>query len=80
MNTYKSVIEIMNEVMNTDVSKFGRDDNLSKILDSLAFIKLLIAIESKLNISIDDEDINYEKFNSINAVIKYIDDELANQQ
>lgn len=73
MNTYEKVLTIMNDVMEMDASKIEKDTDLTEVIDSLTFIKLLVAVDEEFGITIEDSDIDFENFNSINAFINYIE-------
>jgi acyl carrier protein len=46
----------------------------SGILDSLGVLQLVLFIEEKFSITVSDEDVVYENFNSIFAIARYIDE------
>ncbi len=75
MNTYEKLINVMNSNLDLDfdASKFERDDDLTEDIDSLTFIKLLVAVDEEFGISIEDDDFDLENFNTINAIINYIE-------
>jgi len=51
------------------------DDDLFSIgiLDSLGALQMVMFIEEKFSITVPDEDVIFENFNSISAMTNYID-------
>lgn len=41
-------------------------------IDSAGFIKLIVSMESKFNISIPDEDLLFEKFSTTGLILNYL--------
>ncbi|MEK4009468.1 acyl carrier protein [Paenibacillus sp. FSL H3-0333] len=41
-------------------------------IDSAGFIKLIVSMESKFNISIPDEDLLFEKFSTAGLILNYL--------
>lgn len=79
MEIYEKIINILKDLGIDDAEKIDRDAELADVLDSLVFVKLLIDVDKKLGISIADEDINFETFHSINAIVAYVEQKLAEQ-
>lgn len=79
MEIYEKIVNILKDLCIDDADKIDRDAELSDILDSLVFVKLLIDVDKNLGITIDDEDINFETFHSINAIVKYVEQKLSEQ-
>ena len=51
----------------------GPDDDLSSIgINSLTFIKLVIATEMEFGVSWSDEDLDFRNFSTINQIMNYI--------
>lgn len=51
----------------------GPDDDLSSLgINSLTFIKLVIATEMEFGVSWDDEDLDFRNFSTINQIMNYI--------
>ncbi|MGE6579234.1 phosphopantetheine-binding protein [Paenibacillus xylanexedens] len=51
----------------------GRDTRLlDQGIDSVGFIKLIVLMESKFNISIPDEDLLFEKFSTSGLILNYL--------
>lgn len=45
---------------------------LDQGIDSVGFIKLIVSMESKFNISIPDEDLLFEKFSTTGLILNYL--------
>lgn len=41
-------------------------------IDSAGFIKLIVSMESKFNISVPDEDLLFEKFSTTGLILNYL--------
>ena len=69
------VKEIMiedNEVLN-DIEEIDGESTFDSLgLNSIMFIKKIVAIESEFDFEFEDEELNMEKFNTINELISYI--------
>ena len=48
----------------SDLTKFG--------LNSLNFVKILFGIENEFDIEIEDDEIDFDNFRTINKIISYI--------
>lgn len=57
------------------------DDNLAGFgINSVTFIKLVIAAEMEFGISWNDDDLNYEHFSTVNNIVEYIKRSEADNQ
>lgn len=55
------------------LDKCGPDDDLSALgINSLTFIKLVIATEMEFGVSWNDEDLDFRNFSTINQIMNYI--------
>lgn len=45
---------------------------LDQGIDSVGFVKLIVLVESKFNISIPDEDLLFEKFSTAGLILDYL--------
>ncbi|WP_342571824.1 phosphopantetheine-binding protein [Paenibacillus sp. FSL R5-0749] len=45
---------------------------LDQGIDSVGFVKLIVLMESKFNISIPDEDLLFEKFSTTELILNYL--------
>ncbi|WP_308723318.1 acyl carrier protein [Paenibacillus polysaccharolyticus] len=45
---------------------------LDKGIDSVGFVKLIVLVESKFNISIPDEDLLFENFSTAGLILNYL--------
>jgi acyl carrier protein len=50
--------------INEDLGKIG--------INSITFIKIIVAIESEFNIEFNDEDLEHRKFSNIKSIITYV--------
>lgn len=72
---HTEVFEIVASLLNKEVSdmRLSMETNLLELgINSVDYIRIVVALESKLNIEFDDEDLNYERFNTIDDIIYYV--------
>lgn len=74
MNTSEQILGLIDKLSDVDVNTIKNDDELLSIIDSLTFIKLIVAIDEEFNLSIEDEDVDFDKLNSVNLLVKYVED------
>jgi acyl carrier protein len=71
------IVEVLSNILNMDeseVKNINPDDNLVKYgLVSINAIKLVIALEEKLDFEFLDEDLLFEKFNTLNKLKQLLD-------
>ncbi len=77
MNEVKTIIEkfmeryvSMNEI-DADADIFGLG-----VVNSLFVMQLVLFVEQEFSITVDNNDINTDNFNSINSIVKYIWDRM----
>jgi acyl carrier protein len=65
---------IKNEIMRNKNAKLDYDEDLlsAGILDSLAILQLVAYIEKALGVQVPDEDVVYDNFKSVNALVEYL--------
>ena len=76
MDRKTALIEfVKNEVMRNKNAKLNEDEDLlsAGILDSLAILQLVAYIEDQFGIKVPDEDVVFENFQSINALVAYLE-------
>ncbi|NDI34214.1 acyl carrier protein [Chengkuizengella sediminis] len=55
------------------IDQLGLDDDLSILgVNSMTFIKLVIAAEMEFGMTWDDEELDFRNFSTINNIINYI--------
>jgi acyl carrier protein len=66
---------IKDEIMRNRNAKLDPDQDLlsAGILDSLGILQLVAFVEEKFGIKIPDEDVVFENFMSINALVSYLE-------
>lgn len=78
-NTYLQIYDILksNFEFTKDVQQIMPEDNLMDFgLDSISMVKVVVIIEEIYNISIPDEDLLFENFNSIEKITQYIQEHI----
>ena len=76
MDRKTALIEfVKNEVMRNKNAKLNENEDLlsAGILDSLAILQLVAFIEDRFGIKVPDEDVVFENFQSINALVAYLE-------
>jgi len=72
----KSVLSeyIKNEIMRNKNANLDENQDLlsAGILDSLAILQLVAHIEKVFGIQVPDEDVIYDNFKSVNALVGYL--------
>ena len=65
----------INEIAFTEVTE---DESLfiSKLIDSISFVDLLVAIEEKMNIKIKQNEVNAENFDTVHQITTFIENKL----
>jgi acyl carrier protein len=65
---------IKNEIMRNRNAKLADDQDLlgAGILDSLGILQLVGFIDQTFKIQVPDEDVVYDNFQSINALVSYL--------
>lgn len=58
--------------------EYGNNDSLFEIgiLDSLKTIQMILLIEKKMNITIDQADLKIEDFENVDLLVNYINQEI----
>lgn len=70
---------IKQDLLKGRVSSLSADDDLldSGILNSLGILQLVSYVDERLGITIPDEDVVYENFNSVSALVNYLETQAA---
>lgn len=70
---------IKNEIIRNPKANLGDDEDLfsAGILDSLAILQLVAFVEDNFKIKIPDEDVVFENFQNINALVGYLETQHA---
>lgn len=81
-NIRDKVMEMLKEVLadeGGEVAALGPDDDLSAFgVNSVTFIRLVLALEMEFGVSWDDEELVYNNFLTVNNIIQYVESSLAN--
>jgi len=67
----KSIAEIAFSDVEEDESLF-----ISKLIDSISFVDLLVAIEEKMKIKIKVNEVNTDNFDTVNMITTFIEKKL----
>ena len=71
----EQVLEMLEEVCEDDVVREDLDINMKEegLMDSLAFVEMLVRIEEIFGLSIAPTEVTYEEIDTPNKVISYIE-------
>lgn len=61
-----------------DINISQYDEKLEDFgVNSISFIKMVVAIESEYGFEFDDEDLDFTKINTVNKLVEYIENKLS---
>ena len=71
----EQVLEMLGEICEDDVVREDLDINMKEegLMDSLAFVEMLVRIEEIFGLSIAPTEVTYEEIDTPNKVISYIE-------
>ena len=71
----EQVLEMLEEICEDEVVREDLDINLKEegLMDSLAFVEMLVRIEENFGLSIAPTEVTYEEIDTPNKVISYIE-------
>ena len=71
----EQVLEMLEEICEDDVVREDLDINMKEegLMDSLAFVEMLVRIEEIFGLSIAPTEVTYEEIDTPNKVISYIE-------
>ena len=71
----EQVLEILEEICEDEVVREDLDINMKEegLMDSLAFVEMLVKIEEIFGLSIAPTEVTYEEIDTPNKVIAYIE-------
>ena len=75
----EQILEMLEEICEDEVVKEDLDINLKEegLMDSLAFVEMLVRIEENFGLSIEPTEVTYEEIDTPNKVISYIENRLG---
>lgn len=75
----EQILEMLEEICEDEVVREDLDINLKEegLMDSLAFVEMLVRIEEVFGISIAPTEVTYEEIDTPNKVISYIENRLG---
>lgn len=75
MNYRNEIINIISELVGEDNIReylLENDDMTPLDINSIKFIRLVVELEKKFDIEFRDEDLDYNKFISLNSLCEYV--------
>ena len=71
----EQVLDMLEEICEDDVVREDLDINMKEegLMDSLAFVEMLVRIEEIFGLSIAPTEVTYEEIDTPNTVISYIE-------
>lgn len=80
VDIFIKIKEIFMNVLDDNRSDINLVTSLDELnINSISFIKLVIAIEEEFNITFEDEYLNNASFRNINEIVNYVKDRIVNQ-
>lgn len=79
MEIKEKIIEIISNLSDLeDASQYLQDnDDLSKIgMNSILFIKTIVALETEFDFEFEEEALDYKKFTSLDSLCSYVEKQL----
>ena len=75
----EQILEMLEEICEDEVIREDLDINLKEegLMDSLAFVEMLVRIEENFGLSIAPTEVTYEEIDTPNKVISYIENRLG---
>ena len=75
----EQILEMLEEIFEDEVVREDLDINLKEegLMDSLAFVEMLVRIEENFGLSIAPTEVTYEEIDTPNKVIAYIENRLG---
>ena len=75
----EQILEMLEEICEDEVVREDLDINLKEegLMDSLAFVEMLVRIEENFGLSIAPTEVTYEEIDTPNKVISYIEKRLG---
>ena len=75
----EQVLEMLEEICEDEVVREDLDINMKEegLMDSLAFVEMLVKIEEIFGLSIAPTEVTYEEIDTPNKVISYIENRLG---
>ena len=75
----EQILEMREEICEDEVVREDLDINLKEegLMDSLAFVEMLVRIEENFGLSIAPTEVTYEEIDTPNKVISYIENRLG---
>jgi len=70
MVTHETVRRLLAQTLQMEPP--GPDDDLLALLDSLAFVELLLALEQECALELTTSDLAFENFRSINNIVEFV--------
>lgn len=72
--TGDQVLAIVRDRLHIDVDGFDIDLFETGLIDSLAFVDLLMALEQELGVSASVEDLDLDNFRTIDQIARFVDE------
>ena len=75
----EQILDMLEEICEDEVVREDLDINLKEegLMDSLAFVEMLVRIEENFGLSIAPTEVTYEEIDTPNKVISYIENRLG---
>ncbi|MNG13150.1 acyl carrier protein [compost metagenome] len=75
------VMDLLKDVLADEgerIETIGPDDDLSAFgVNSVTFIRLVLALEMEFGVSWEDDDLQYQNFLTLNTITQYVESTMA---
>jgi acyl carrier protein len=78
MSLHDSIATLFSEKLNIEVASVETDLMETGVLDSLAFVELLLYLEQKFGVNVSLENLDLENFRSIASIANFIESRNGN--
>jgi acyl carrier protein len=71
------IIEVLKSVLEIDGAEINENTEMKEFgINSISFIKLIIAVEEEFGIEFDDQDLEYDKFATVASITAYVKEKM----
>ena len=71
---------ILGQIEGLDGTEISADSQLKDFnVNSISFIKIVVALEAKFDIQFEDDDLDASKFETVEDIVKYVEQEMNKQ-
>jgi len=72
----EKIISRIQDSIKVHIGELPLDSNFSETIDSITFIKMIVALEEEFEFEFEDEMLSVSKINNINDLANYVENHL----